>query len=231
MEREGALSDTSTTESAANPPGLAAVTPRLRGRIHQAAAVLAVFGTAVLVHEAHSPLARQAAWVYGLSMVALYLTSSSYHVFTHAGTARAVLRRADHSMIFILIAGTYTPVCLLALPAPLGARFCVAVWVGALIGVVLRTVPIPRLSWVAHTWYFVVGFAILPLIGQLELGHDLVATMALAGITYTVAAILFFCHIPRRAARWFGYHELWHTLGVLAGVVLFVVNYQLITAA
>jgi hemolysin III len=208
-------------------PGLVEL-PRLRGRIHQAAAVLALAGTAILVRHAASPLARRAAWVYGLSMVALYATSSSYHVFTRAGTARAVLRRADHAMIFVLIAGTYTPVCLLALPQPLGLRCCFAIWAAALVGILLRAFPRRWWSWLAHTWYFLVGFAVLPLVGQLQLSAASVVTMALAGLTYTVAAVLFFCHIPRRAARWFGYHELWHSLGVLAGLVLFVVNYQLI---
>lgn len=226
MESEGALLDP------AAPAGpLVASLPRLRGRIHQGAAVLAVLGTAVLVAHARTPLARRAAWVYGLSMVALYLTSSSYHVFTRAGTARAVLRRLDHAMIFILIAGSYTPLCLLALPQPLGARFCALVWAGALVGVALRAFPRPWWSWIAHTWYFLVGFAVLPLVGELELSGRLVATVAAAGLTYTVAAVLFFCHLPRRAARWFGYHELWHTLGVLAGAVLFAVNYQLIATA
>lgn len=213
------------------PPGPTLSTPKLRGRIHQVAVPAAIVGLVVIVTSAATPLARAAAWIYGISMVALYAVSSSYHVMARSGLARSILRRLDHAMIYVLIAGTYTPLCLLALPQPLGLRICGAIWAAAFVGVYLRIATPSRWSWLAHTWYFVLGVAILPWIGELNLTGMAMTVIAMAGATYAIAAILFFCHIPHKTASWFGYHELWHTLGVIAGIVLFVVNYQIIAGS
>ena len=91
------------------------VRPRLRGQLHAVAAVLSVGALVWLVRVASSTQARFAAWIYGVAAVLCYVSSSSYHVLARSERARAVMRRVDHSMIYVLIAGTFTPVCVLAM--------------------------------------------------------------------------------------------------------------------
>src|SRR2546426_409982 len=101
--------------SGTDTPPVPLIRPRLRGRLHAIAAALSVGALAWLVRSAASIEATVAAWIYGMAAILCYLSSSAYHVMARSDRARALLRRADHSMIYVLIAGTFTPVCLLAM--------------------------------------------------------------------------------------------------------------------
>src|SRR5215211_4937280 len=118
--------------------------PRLRGRLHQVAAVVSVIGLVWLVANAEGSRAVVAAWVYGTTTVLLYVVSSSYHLFARGPRVRPIMRRLDHSMIFVLIAGTYTPVCLLALDGWWGVTLLIAVWIGATVGILLKVAGLER---------------------------------------------------------------------------------------
>jgi hemolysin III len=211
-------------------PELEIPRPRLRGRLHQAALVASIPGLAWLISDAQGPRAVAAAWVYGLSMVALYLASSVYHLYARSPRARVVMKSFDHSMIFVLIAGTYTPVCLLVLQGSLGWVLLGVVWVGALVGVVIKTIAIERYPKLEFSLYLVLGWAVVVALPSLPWRPDLLGLAALGGLLYTAGAVLFVLHRPRPVAVWFGYHEFWHLLGVLAGVAFFVVNLALIAA-
>lgn len=205
--------------------------PRLRGRLHLAAAVLSVAGLIWLVRSAHSPEATAAAWVYGVSAVLLYLTSGSYHVFARSPRARRVMQRADHSMIYLLIAGSATPPLLLLLHGWAQAALLGLMWAGAATGIVLKVVAFERFRRLGAALYIVLGW-----VGALALPAFLDRPMALvlmvaAGIIYTAGAALFAAQRPRLSSRWFGYHEVWHTLGVVAGALLYIMNLGLIRAA
>jgi hemolysin III len=202
--------------------------PRLRGRIHQAAAVASFAGLIWLVRSADSGTALAAAWIYGLAGVALYLTSSSYHVFSRAPRTRRVMQRLDHSMIYVLIAGTITPVCLLAMSDPWRWVVLTVAWVGAITGVVIKTVALERLSRIGFALYLVLGWVgLLALPALAAEPHRLVLAFA-GGVVYTVGAVLFALHRPRLHPGWFGYHEVWHVLGVIAGALFFALNLGLI---
>ena len=205
--------------------------PLLRGRLHQVAFAASLVGLVALVHAADSPLALVAAWIYGLASASLYLVSSSYHVLARSPRARRIMQRADHSMIFVLIAGSFTPVVLLALHGPWRWVLLGAVWAVAAGGVVLKCLALerfPRLGgglYIAFGWAGVIATPALlhkPLIGLLFL---------LAGILYTVGATLFAIGRPRLNPRWFGYHEAWHTFVVAAGALMFVGNFMLVRSA
>src|SRR4051812_43600 len=112
--------------------------PVLRGRLHQVAFLASLVGLVWLVDSAPTPRARAVAWIYGLASALLYLTSSSYHVFAKSPRARRIMQRADHSMIFILIAGSFTPIAVLAVPNPWKWVALVTVWLGAFGGVALK---------------------------------------------------------------------------------------------
>ncbi len=205
--------------------------PRLRGRLHQVAFWASLAGLAALVHVADSTLALVAAWIYGCATAGLYLVSFSYHVLARGPRARRILQRADHSMIFVLIAGSFTPVALLALHGPWRWGLLGAVWAIAAGGVVLKCLALerfPRLGgglYIALGWAGVVAAPALvrrPLVGLLFL---------FGGILYTVGAALFASGRPRLNPRWFGYHEVWHTFVVAAGALMFVGNFLLVRSA
>jgi hemolysin III len=205
--------------------------PRLRGWLHQVAFWASLAGLAALVHVADSTLALVAAWIYGCATAGLYLVSFSYHVLARGPRARRIMQRADHSMIFVLIAGSFTPVALLALQGPWRWGLLAAVWAIAAGGVVLKCLALerfPRLGgglYIALGWAGVVAAPALvhrPLVGLLFL---------LGGVLYTVGAALFASGRPRLSPRWFGYHEVWHTFVVAAGALMFVGNFLLVRNA
>jgi hemolysin III len=214
----------------AGDPALGAVVPRLRGRIHQAAAVAALIGLAWLVSIARDTRELAAAWVYGGAMVLLYAVSSSYHVFAHGPRVRPIMRRLDHSMIFVLIGGTYTPVCLLALHGTYGWALLVAVWAGALVGIALKVAGLERYRRISAPLYIVLGWLAVLALPQLHQRTDLLAPALLGGLLYTGGAVLFARGWPGRVATWFGYHEWWHVFTLVAGVCFFAMNAHLIGA-
>src|SRR3954465_305291 len=115
-----------------DPTSQAPIRPILRGRLHQLAFLASLVGLIALVEQAATPRARAVAWVYGGGSVLLYLTSSSYHVFARSPRARRIMQRADHSMIFVLIASTFTPLAVLGVHGAWKWPALVVVWLGAL---------------------------------------------------------------------------------------------------
>jgi len=205
--------------------------PRLRGWLHQVAFWASLAGLAALVQVADTTVALVAAWIYGSATAALYLVSFSYHVLARGPRARRIMQRADHSMIFVLIAGSFTPVALLALHGPWRWGLLGAVWAVALAGVALKCLALERFPRLGGGLYIALGWAGLvaapalwhrPLVGLLFL---------LGGILYTVGAALFASGRPRLNPRWFGYHEAWHTFVVAAGALMFVGNFILVRSA
>jgi hemolysin III len=205
--------------------------PRLRGRLHQVAAFLSIGGLVWLVADAHTPIAVLAAVVYGLATIALYFTSSSYHLYARAGRAREVMQRLDHSMIYVLIAGTYTPVCLLALTGSVRWVLLAIVWTGALAGVLFTLFAYERFPHMTFILSLVLGWSALLALPDLVERPGLLALAAIGGLLYTAGAILFACNWPGRTARWFGYHEYWHAFVVAAGGVFFAMNLALVAGA
>ena len=202
--------------------------PRLRGRLHLLTAVLAVAGLVWLVRSAQSTEAVVAAWVYGVSSVLLYATSGTYHVFARSPRARRVMQRADHSMIYLLIAGSATPAVVLLMDGWPRAALLGLLWAGAATGVILKLVAFARFRRLSGALYIVLGWAgVLALPALLSRPVALVL-IVVAGLLYTGGAALFASGRPRLSPRWFGYHEVWHIIGVTAGVLLFVMNLGLI---
>ncbi len=205
--------------------------PRLRGRLHQIAAVVSVAGLAWMIAVAHTGTAVTAAVVYGLATIVLYGTSSSYHLYARSPRARLVMQRLDHSMIYVLIAGTYTPVCLLALQGSFRWVLLALVWTGAIAGVLVAMLALdrfPRLHWAL---YLVLGWCAVIALPDLVDRPWLLVLAGIGGVAYTAGAIMFALKWPGRAAKWFGYHEYWHAFGIAAGAVFFAMNLVLITGA
>jgi len=205
--------------------------PRLRGWLHQGAFWASVAGLAALVHVADSTLALVAAWIYGCATAALYFVSSSYHLLARGPRARAIMRRADHSMIFVLIAGTFTPAALLAMHGPLRWGLLAAVWAIAFGGIILKCLALERFPRLGGGLYVALGWAGVVAAPALLHRPLVVLMFLLGGILYTVGAALFASGRPRLSTRWFGYHEAWHTFVVAAGALMFVGNFMLVRGA
>jgi hemolysin III len=205
--------------------------PHLRGHLHAIAAALSIGALVWLVRAAESTEARVAAWVYGIAALLCYLTSSTYHVVARSPRARSIMRRADHSMIYVFIAGSFTPVCLLAMSGWVRWPLIAIVWAGALVGVALSLPARPRLPRFGIALYLILGWAGLATAPALARHPGRLALVVAAGVLYTVGAILFGKQQPQLRPRWFGYHEFWHAMGVAAGALLFVVNLGLIAGS
>lgn len=204
--------------------------PKLRGRLHLLAAIVSVGGLVWLVRAAESTEATVAAWVYGVSALLLYATSGTYHCFARSIRARKIMQRADHSMIYLLIAGSATPALVLLMDGWARAALLGLMWAGAATGVVLKLVAFERLKKLGAALYIVLGWAGLLALPAFMDHPGALALMVTAGVLYTVGAALFAAGRPRLSPKWFGYHEVWHVMGTTAGVLLFVMNLGLIRA-
>lgn len=195
--------------------------PRWRGRVHAIAVALTVPAGIILTLVTPSGRARFAVGVYVLSLLALYATSASYHLFTKSMHSQRLMQQVDHAMVYVLIAGTYTPVCLLALPRNVGVAFLVCIWIAAAVGIGLK------ISWkakrLAHAMYLIIGWAALIILpwAYHRAGFTSLLLYALGGIVYTVGAVLFYLQKPKLSPEIFGFHELWHVFTVIAGILQF----------
>lgn len=217
---------TQPAESVAGHLPAALVKPRLRGWLHQWAFAVSLVAGAALVATAAPGLPRLAAAVYAGSVSLLFGTSALYHRRTWSRRARAVMKRLDHSMILVLIAGTYTPLALLVLPPSTGRWLMWVVWTGAAVGVAARMLWLDAPSWAAIGPYLLVGWvALLALPQLLEYAGPTSFTLILAGgVTYTAGAVIYARHRPDPLPEVFGYHEVFHLLTIVAGVAFYVVN-------
>jgi hemolysin III len=200
--------------------------PRLRGVLHQWAFVVSLVAGIGLVLEAASARARLAVAVYAVSVAALFGTSALYHrIDWRRFGARCWMRRLDHTMIFVLIAGTYTPFSLLVVKGTLGAAILIAVWSAALAGAVFKLAWIDAPGWLGATTYIALGWIAVIAIPELvdRLGIPAVATLALGGILYSVGGVIHARKRPDPAPAVFGYHELFHSLVVAAAGLQYAV--------
>src|SRR5512141_808169 len=205
--------------------------PLLRGVSHEIAAFVALLAWIALVAAAAPGRARAAASIYGATVVALFTISALYHRPTWAPRQRLFWRRLDHSAIFLLIAGTYTPFCLL-LGGTAGAVELAVVWGGAAAGVVQAvvwpTAPKPLIAVI----YVVLGWVIVPVMPALTaaLGTPAIALLLAGGLAYTCGAVVYALRRPDPFPRVFGYHEVFHALVIVAAVLHFVVAARAVLA-
>ena len=204
--------------------------PKLRGRLHLAAFVASIAGLVWLVRSATTPRAHVAAWVYGIAALLLYLTSGTYHVFTRGPRARRIMQRLDHSMIFVLIAGSATPMSLLVLSGMWRWVALGVMWGGAVFGIGVKVLAFDRWKRFGSAMYIILGWGAMLALPAMLHRPLLLTLVVIGGILYTVGAILFAMGKPTLSPRWFGYHEVWHTFGVAAGAVLFAANLGLVRA-
>jgi hemolysin III len=201
----------------------AAEKPLLRGVFHEVAAFVALAGWLALASAASSGAARVAAHVYGASLSPSSPPAPPTTV--RAGRRRrARMRRLDHSAIFLLIAGTYTPFCLL-LGGSAGRALLAVVWAGALLGVLQSILWVQAPRAVVAAIAVALGWAVVPVLPSLSaaLGTGAIALLGAGGLAYTLGAVIYARRRPDPFPRIFGYHEVFHALVVVAAACHFAV--------
>ncbi len=208
----------------AGPAATEVARPRLRGWIHTVMAPLVAIGSVVLVLAAPSPTARWATAVFGLTATMLFTTSAIYHRGHWSQRVTHVLRRLDHSNIFLVIAGTYTPLAVALLPAGTARRLLLVVWVGALGGLLARVFWLGAPRWLYVPVYVALGWvAVWFLPAFARSGGPGVAWLVIAGgVAYTAGAVVYGLKRPNPSPRWFGFHEVFHSLTAVGFVCHYV---------
>lgn len=160
--------------------------------------------------------------LFGCSLVALYAASSIYHFFNGSGKKLLILRKLDHAMIYVLIAGTYTPVLLKYLSGLEGWIFTVAIWVCALLGIVIKLCWFSAPRWLQTVLYIAMGWAILFDISIFQsMSGAAVGLLAAGGLSYTVGGVIYMLKKPNISAV-FGFHELFHIFVLLGSLFHFL---------
>lgn len=188
---------------------------------HLLGAALAAVGLVVLVvNAAEAGSARQIVSfaIFGASLVLLYTTSGIYHLLDLSERGMAILRRLDHIMIYVLIAGTYTPICLVLLRGWLGIGLLIAVWTIAAVGVGQKLLWMHAPRWFSTALYLAMGWAAMIIARPLlhAAPHGFLIWIIIGGVLYSIGAVVYATKRPDPVPGVFGFHEIWH-LFVMAG--------------
>jgi hemolysin III len=201
------------------------IKPRLRGVLHEYGFFVSLICGVALILAASGGKARLAATIYAVAVSGLLGTSALYHRVTWRPATRRWMRRLDHSMIFVLIAGTYTPVALLALKGSLANTILIVMWAGALGGVIFKLLWIDAPKWLFATVYTALGLVTAAVFGQLPsaIGWLGAAGLALGGLLYLIGAVVYASGRPNPWPKVFGYHEVFHALVLAAAALQYAV--------
>jgi hemolysin III len=201
-----------------------AVKPHLRGWLHAGTFPLAVVSGIVLVSLADGTRARVAAAIYATTVALLFGVSAMYHRGNWSPRTERLLKRMDHSNIFLIIAGTYTPFSLLVLDNHTGRTLLWLVWCGALAGIAFRVFWVGAPRWLYTPVYIALGWVAVFYLPDILRGGGLtvVILLALGGLFYSVGAVVYILKKPNPSPRWFGFHEVFHALTLAAFVVHYI---------
>ena len=191
--------------------------PTWRGWIHAGTFPVAIAAGIVLITLADGAVAKWACAVFMATSVLLFGNSALYHRFDWGPRTKAVLKRIDHANIMLLIAGTYTPIAVLALPPQKGILLLTLVWTGALLGILFRVFWINAPRWLYVALYLLLGWAAVMYLGDLlQASVAMMVLVIVGGLLYTGGAV---CYALKKPNPWpgrFGFHEIFHVCTVLA---------------
>ncbi|MFC5074031.1 hemolysin III family protein [Kitasatospora cinereorecta] len=200
------------------------VKPRMRGWLHAGMFPAVLIAGIVLIALADSTRARVACAVYVLSACLLFGVSAVYHRGTWGPVGEAVLRRLDHANIFLIIAGTYTPLTLLLLPESTGRPLLWAVWGAAAAGIAFRVFWVGAPRWLYTPCYIAMGWAAVFFLPDFMRtgGVAVLVLVVVGGLLYSAGGVIYGIKRPNPSPRWFGFHEVFHSLTLAAFIVHYV---------
>jgi len=209
---------------------LEAVKPRLRGWLHAGMAPLALAGGIVLICLAATPAGMIGGAVFLAASVLLFGVSGLYHRGTWGPRGTAILRRIDHSNIYVFIAATYTPLALILLNGASRVVLLTLIWSAALGGLLFRLFWLSAPRWLYTALYIVMGWTALGWLGAFydAAGLTVLILIIAGGLCYTFGAVVYARKRPNPSPTWFGYHEIFH-VGTIAGFVCHYVAIAIIT--
>lgn len=189
--------------------------PKLRGVLHLVTAPIALLGGLTLVVLAGTLAGRISVAIFMLTSVGLFATSAVYHIGKWMPATKAALKRADHSNIFLIIAGTYTPLSLMLLEPGDAKVLLSVVWTGAIFGVLMRNLWRNAPRWLNAPVFVALGWAAVFYIPQFAAAGPWVLWLIVTGgVMYTLGAAVYALKWPRLSPRWFGFHELFHSFTI-----------------
>lgn len=193
------------------------IKPTWRGWLHAATFPVAIIAGIVLIAVAQGGAAKWASAVFMASSLLLFGNSALYHRIDWSPKVKIILKRIDHANILLLIAGTYTPLAVLALPPGKGALLLVFVWSGALLGILFRVFWINAPRWLYVALYLLLGWAAVMYLADLFVANaTMMALVIIGGLLYTAGAIVYALKRPNPWPGHFGFHEIFHLCTVLA---------------
>jgi len=190
--------------------------PLLRGWFHMGAAPLVLIGGLALVTFAPTLAGRITSAIFTLTAVMMFGTSAVYHRGNWPPTTKAILRRMDHANIFLIIVGTYTPLCVLLLDPRTATIVLSLVWGGAILGILTRVLWLDAPRWVYVPLYVILGSVVVGFLGPFYqvAGALVVILIAFGGLCYIVGAVVYGTKWPRGSTKYFGFHEIFHALTI-----------------
>lgn len=192
--------------------------------------IVAVYSLVRKASEVGSLLHVVAFSIFGVSLILLYLASTTYHIINHPKKLSSALHRIDHMMIFVLIAGTYTPICLIPLKGTLGLTLLSIIWCVAIAGILFKAFWMNAPRWINTGIYIGMGWmaviVIFPLVKTLSLSA--IFWLFAGGVAYTVGGVIYGMKWPKRNAKWFGFHEIFHVFVLLGSLCHFIMMYNFV---
>lgn len=200
---------------------------------HYIAMMLAMFASIPLLTKAgitSGPISFLAMAIFMASMILLYGASATYHSVNLTGRALKVFRKIDHMMIFVLIAGSYTPVCMIVLEKDLGLPLLILVWGIAILGILIKSLWITCPKWFSSILYIAMGWVCIPVFGPLwnTLSRGAFLWLLIGGIIYTIGGVIYALKLPVFNAKYkfFGSHELFHLFVMGGSICHFIFMYH-----
>ncbi|MFG1504209.1 hemolysin III family protein [Halobacteriovorax sp. ZH5_bin.2] len=204
--------------------------PILRGWSHQAMFFISLGACSLLIAKSVNTTQYISTIVYSLGLLMMLGVSAFYHCVHWQPRARDLLGRLDHSAIYVMIAGTCTPITLLVLNGESGSTLLISIWTVAAIGI-LKSIFFPNLpEKLSAVIYLIPGYMVLPYVSELipKLGMTNITLLIAGGVLYTIGAAFYGLKKPGRYAKWFGYHELFHLLVCVAATLHFMIIYSIV---
>jgi hemolysin III len=204
--------------------------PLLRGHFHQAMFFVSLGASSLLIAKSNSQIEYISTIIYSIALLTMFGISALYHRITWNPTQRLFMKRLDHAGIYLMIAGCFTPITLLALPYITGMRLLTLIWIVAFVGIIQSIFFVNISKMYSAVLYLVMGYMIVPYFPELaaHIGYINLALLIGGGIAYSIGALAYGLKRPAFKPLIFGYHEFFHVMVSIGAIFHFVLIYSLL---